>query len=56
MPNPWMSLRCDQLIPVKKAVTERTIGKRAAGGGGKKSIGVHVTRNCANQRIYLHRI
>jgi hypothetical protein len=22
MPNPWVSLRCDQLIPVNKAVNE----------------------------------
>jgi hypothetical protein len=23
MPNPWVSLRCDQLIPVNKAVNEK---------------------------------
>jgi hypothetical protein len=23
MPNPWVSLRCDQLIPVYKAVNEK---------------------------------
>jgi hypothetical protein len=23
MPNPWMPLRCDQLIPVSKAVNEK---------------------------------
>jgi hypothetical protein len=23
MPNPWVSLRCDQLIPVNKAVSEK---------------------------------
>jgi hypothetical protein len=24
MPNPWVSPRCDQLIPVNKAVKEKT--------------------------------
>jgi hypothetical protein len=29
MPNPWVSLRHDKLIPVNKAVNKkRTIGKR----------------------------
>jgi hypothetical protein len=23
MPNPWVSLRCDQLIPVNKAVNKK---------------------------------
>jgi hypothetical protein len=23
MPNPWVSLRCDQFIPVNKAVNEK---------------------------------
>jgi hypothetical protein len=23
MPNPWVALRCDLLIPVKKAVNEK---------------------------------
>jgi hypothetical protein len=23
MPNPWVSLKCDQLIPVDKAVSEK---------------------------------
>jgi hypothetical protein len=41
MLNPWVSLRHDQIIPVNKAVNnKRTIGKRAAGGGGKKSVEV----------------
>jgi hypothetical protein len=37
MPNPWLSLRCDQLIPVRKqgSEQERTIGKRAGGGEEK---------------------
>jgi hypothetical protein len=37
MPNPWVSLRRDQLIPVNKAVNEKEqLDKRAGGGGGKK--------------------
>jgi hypothetical protein len=39
MPNPWVSLRRDQLIPVNKAVNEKEqLEKRAGGGGGKKEI------------------
>jgi hypothetical protein len=39
MPNPWVSLRRDQLILVNKAVNEKEqLFKRAGGGGGKKSI------------------
>jgi hypothetical protein len=38
MPTPWVSLRCDQLIPVNKVVKrERTIGK---GGVGEKKKGI----------------
>jgi hypothetical protein len=37
MPNPWVSLRHDQLILVNKAVNEKEqLDKRAGGGGGKK--------------------
>jgi hypothetical protein len=37
MPNPWVSLRCDQLIPVSKAVNNKDqLEKRAGGGGDKK--------------------
>jgi hypothetical protein len=36
MPNPWVSLRRDQLIPVNKAVNKKEqLDKRAGGGGGK---------------------
>jgi hypothetical protein len=39
MPNPWVSLRQDKLIPVNKAVNEkRKIGKRVGGGGEKNAI------------------
>jgi hypothetical protein len=39
MPNPRVSLRRDQLIPVNKAVNEKEqLDKRAGGGGGKKAI------------------
>jgi hypothetical protein len=39
MPNPWVSLRSDQLILVNKAVNEKKqLDKRAGGGGGKKKI------------------
>jgi hypothetical protein len=32
MPNPWVSLRCDQLIPVNKAVNEKkTMGDQSIG-------------------------
>jgi hypothetical protein len=38
MPNPWVSLRRDQLIPVNKAVNKKEqLDKRAGGGGGKKA-------------------
>jgi hypothetical protein len=37
MPNPWVSLRCDQLIPVNKAVNEKEQLEKRTGGGGKKS-------------------
>jgi hypothetical protein len=37
MPNPWVSLRYNQLILVNKAVNEKEqLGKGAGGGGGKK--------------------
>jgi hypothetical protein len=37
MPNTWVSLRRDQLIPVNKAVNKKEqLEKRAGGGGGKK--------------------
>jgi hypothetical protein len=37
MPNPWVSLRRDQLITVNKAVKEkRTFGKKAGGGEREK--------------------
>jgi hypothetical protein len=35
MPNPWVSLRCDQLIPVNKAVNKKEQLKKRAGGGKK---------------------
>jgi hypothetical protein len=38
MPNPWVSLRGDQLIPVNKAVNEKEQLEKGAGGGGEKSI------------------
>jgi hypothetical protein len=38
MPNPWVSLRRDQLIPVNKAVNEKEQLEKRAGGGGKKEI------------------
>jgi hypothetical protein len=39
MPNPLVSLRRDQLIPVNKAVNEKEqLDKRAGGGGGKKCL------------------
>jgi hypothetical protein len=35
MPNPWVSLRCDHLIPVNKAEKEQK--EKWLGGGEKKS-------------------
>jgi hypothetical protein len=36
MPNPRVSLRSDQLIPVNKEVNEKEqFGKRDGGGGGR---------------------
>jgi hypothetical protein len=35
MPNSWVSLRCDQLIPVNKAVNEKEQMEKVAGGGKK---------------------
>jgi hypothetical protein len=34
MPNPWVSLRLDQIIPVNKAVNEKEQLEKGAGGGG----------------------
>jgi hypothetical protein len=39
MPNPWVSLRHDQLIPVNKVGEQyRTNGKSVGGGGGENKL------------------
>jgi hypothetical protein len=38
MPNPWVSLRCDQLIPVNKAVNKKEQLVKKDGGGGEKEM------------------
>jgi hypothetical protein len=48
-PNPWVSLRHDQLIPVNKAVNKKEqLEKRAGGGGEKKHIMLSVCEGYFN--------
>jgi hypothetical protein len=45
MPNPWVSLRRDQLIPVNKAVNEKEQLEKGTGGGGGKKEMKTISRN-----------
>jgi hypothetical protein len=38
MPNPWVSLRRDQHIPVNKGVNKKEQLEKGAGGGGEKKL------------------
>jgi hypothetical protein len=55
MPNPWVSLRRDQLIPLNKALNKKEqLEKGAGGGGGKKYMMVAILLMCLKHIYYRY--